>query len=94
MYAAETRFMSPVRFAPTFLFSTIKLSPSKSFGPYPERYNISVANIVGGDLKFTPGADNPKALEYGKSITDGCIGWTESLELLESLSQAVHARRN
>ena len=31
-------------------------------------------------------------LEYGKSITDACIGWDHSLEVLEVLSDAVKAR--
>ena len=46
-----------------------------------------------GAQKFTPGKDDAKALEYGKSITDACLGWGDSLELLESLSAAVLARR-
>ena len=32
-------------------------------------------------------------LEYGKSITDGCLGWDESVILLEALAGAVRARR-
>jgi 3-deoxy-7-phosphoheptulonate synthase len=47
------------------------------------------SHLQGGAQKFTPGKDDPKALEYGKSITDACIGWNESLELLEILSHAV-----
>ena len=46
-----------------------------------------------GAQKFTPGKDDAKALEYGKSITDACLGWSDSLALLESLSAAVVARR-
>ena len=33
------------------------------------------------------------ALVYGQSITDGCIGWDESVHTLERLSRAVEARR-
>ena len=33
------------------------------------------------------------ALEFGKSITDACLGWEDSLNLLESLAQGVRARR-
>lgn len=51
------------------------------------------SHLVGGAQKFTPGKDDPKALEYGKSITDACIGWSESTEVLETLSHAVHERR-
>jgi 3-deoxy-7-phosphoheptulonate synthase len=46
-----------------------------------------------GAQKFTPGKDDAKALAYGKSITDACISWEDSLKLLEGLSQAVLARR-
>ncbi|HEY0879332.1 MAG TPA: 3-deoxy-7-phosphoheptulonate synthase AroG [Zeimonas sp.] len=33
------------------------------------------------------------ALRYGQSITDGCIGWDESVKLLEALAESVRARR-
>jgi 3-deoxy-7-phosphoheptulonate synthase len=34
-----------------------------------------------------------RELEYGKSITDGCIGWETSIQLLDSLAHAVQTRR-
>jgi 3-deoxy-7-phosphoheptulonate synthase len=46
-----------------------------------------------GAQKFTPGKDYPAALEYGKSITDACLGWSESLQLLDTLAESVRARR-
>jgi 3-deoxy-7-phosphoheptulonate synthase len=46
-----------------------------------------------GAQKFTPGKDDAKALEYGKSITDACLSWGDSLDVLEALSAAVLARR-
>jgi 3-deoxy-7-phosphoheptulonate synthase len=51
------------------------------------------SHIHAGAQKFTPGKDDPATLEYGKSITDGCIGWDDSLAVLETLSEAVRARR-
>jgi 3-deoxy-7-phosphoheptulonate synthase len=51
------------------------------------------SHLVGGAQKFTPGKDDPKQLEPGKSITDACIGWSESLGVLETLSGAVRQRR-
>ncbi|MBX3678690.1 3-deoxy-7-phosphoheptulonate synthase AroG [Cognatazoarcus halotolerans] len=39
------------------------------------------------DLK--PGVE----LEYGKSITDACIGWEDSVQVLDILAEAVRARR-
>jgi len=46
-----------------------------------------------GAQKFTPGKDDASQLEYGKSITDACLSWGDSLEVLEVLSKAVEARR-
>jgi 3-deoxy-7-phosphoheptulonate synthase len=52
------------------------------------------SHIEAGAQKFTPGKDVPGNLEYGKSITDACIGWNDSLTVLDVLSQAVKTRRN
>ena len=46
-----------------------------------------------GAQKFTPGKDKTDRLTYGQSITDACLGWEQSLQALEVLSQAVLARR-
>ena len=46
-----------------------------------------------GAQKFTPGKDRAASLEYGKSITDACLSWDDSLKVLEVLSAAVQARR-
>ncbi len=51
------------------------------------------SHLNGGAQKFSPGKDNPEKLEYGKSITDACIGWEPSLQVLETLHEAVKARR-
>ena len=51
------------------------------------------SHLNGGAQKFSPGKDNAEALEYGKSITDACLGWDQSLESLDVLSAAVKARR-
>ena len=51
------------------------------------------SHIRGGAQKFTPGKDDVAGLEYGKSITDACIDWDQSVQLLETLSGAVTARR-
>jgi 3-deoxy-7-phosphoheptulonate synthase len=52
------------------------------------------SHLHGGAQKFSAGKDDPSKLEYGKSITDACIGWEHSLEVLEVLSDAVKARAN
>ena len=51
------------------------------------------SHLHAGAQKFTPGKDQVGALEYGKSITDACLGWDDSLQSLELLSAAVKARR-
>jgi 3-deoxy-7-phosphoheptulonate synthase len=51
------------------------------------------SHIKDGAQKFTPGKDDANKLEYGKSITDACLGWDDSLQSLEILSHAVKARR-
>ena len=51
------------------------------------------SNLQAGAQKFTPGKDSIAGLEYGKSITDACIGWNDSVDVLEVLSQGVLARR-
>src|SRR5205085_1245590 len=52
------------------------------------------SQLHAGAQKFTPGKDDPRRLEYGKSITDACLGWDDSLEALEILSAAVKKRRS
>ena len=42
-----------------------------------------------GRQEQTPGSE----LAYGKSITDACLGWQDSVELLETLAASVRARR-
>ena len=51
------------------------------------------SHLRAGSQKFTAGKDDASRLEYGKSITDACLGWDESCASLELLSQAVKLRR-
>ena len=51
------------------------------------------SHLKAGAQSFTPGKDNPRGLEYGKSITDACIGWDDSVILLRDLAAAVKKRR-
>jgi len=51
------------------------------------------SHLHAGAQKFTAGKDDPAALEYGKSITDACIGWDDSVAVLDILAAAVKARR-
>ena len=47
------------------------------------------SHLVGGVQKQSPGCN----LTYGQSITDACLGWNETLPVLDRLAQAVRARR-
>jgi 3-deoxy-7-phosphoheptulonate synthase len=47
------------------------------------------SNLKAGRQDLVPG----KELVYGQSITDSCIGWEESVPLLDELAEAVRARR-
>jgi 3-deoxy-7-phosphoheptulonate synthase len=52
------------------------------------------SHLHAGAQKFTPGHDDPARLHYGQSITDACLGWEHSLDVLQVLSDAVkHHRR-
>ena len=51
------------------------------------------SHLQAGAQKFAPGKDDPAQLEYGKSITDACIGWDDSMAVLDTLAAAVKARR-
>ena len=46
-----------------------------------------------GAQKFTPGKDNPADLQYGTSITDACINWEDSVNVLDILAEGVKKRR-
>jgi 3-deoxy-7-phosphoheptulonate synthase len=47
------------------------------------------SHLVAGNQKEKPLAE----LVYGQSITDACLGWDETLPVLDTLAQAVRDRR-
>ena len=47
------------------------------------------SHLKAGRQDLTPG----KTPEYGQSVTDGCIGWETSVQVLELLAAAVEKRR-
>ena len=51
------------------------------------------SHLLAGAQKFNAGSDDPAKLAYGQSITDACIGWDDSLSVLDGLSVAVQQRR-
>lgn len=47
------------------------------------------SNLVAGRQDIIAG----RAAVYGQSVTDGCIGWDDTVAVLETLARAVRARR-
>jgi 3-deoxy-7-phosphoheptulonate synthase len=47
------------------------------------------SHLLGGRQELQPG----QPLRYGQSITDGCIDWDSSVQVLQRLAQAVRLRR-
>jgi 3-deoxy-7-phosphoheptulonate synthase len=47
------------------------------------------SHLVAGRQDLLPG----KELTYGQSVTDGCIGWEDSVRVLETLAESVRRRR-
>ena len=47
------------------------------------------SHLVEGRQELEPG----KPLEFGQSITDACLGWSDSTALLAALAEAVRKRR-
>lgn len=50
---------------------------------------MAESHLKSGRQDLVPG----KALEYGVSITDGCIGWDETVPVLEALAEGVRSCR-
>jgi 3-deoxy-7-phosphoheptulonate synthase len=50
---------------------------------------MAESNLVAGRQDLVPG----KELVYGQSITDGCIDWDSTVQVLEKLAEAVEERR-
>ena len=48
------------------------------------------SNIAGGSQTLA----DPANLVYGQSVTDGCIGWEQTVAVLERLDQAIRKGRN
>jgi 3-deoxy-7-phosphoheptulonate synthase len=47
------------------------------------------SHLEPGTQKFTPGVDDPARLRYGCSITDACLGWDDTVAVLDRLAQAA-----
>ena len=51
-------------------------------------------HLVGGRQNLPPAGHSPtQPLVYGQSVTDACLGWDDTVPVLEGLARAVAARR-
>ena len=48
------------------------------------------SNLIGGRQELIPG----KQLTYGQSITDGCLSWEQTVDVLEGLASASDLKRS
>jgi 3-deoxy-7-phosphoheptulonate synthase len=48
------------------------------------------SNLVAGRQDLLPG----RTLVRGRSITDACLGWDETVRLLDRLAEGVRGRRS
>ena len=51
------------------------------------------SHLQPGAQKFTPCKDKVEGLVYGQSITDACLSWDDSLQVLQVLDAAIATRR-
>lgn len=56
------------------------------------KYFFLRSNNVTGNQKVP--AEGKQALKYGVSITDACIHWEDTVNVLDNLANAVKSRRN
>jgi 3-deoxy-7-phosphoheptulonate synthase len=107
--AAACKELLASKLAPTLMVDCSHANSSKQHEKQLEVARDIAAQVAGGSnqvfglmveshlkpgaQKFTPGKDDVTALEYGKSITDACLSWEDSLAALEVLSDAVKVRR-
>ena len=107
--AAACKDLEAAKLPPTLMVDCSHANSSKQFEKQADVAREIASQVAGGShgvfgvmveshlnpgaQKFSPGKDSPQALEYGKSITDACLGWEDSLRVLDVLSEAVKARR-
>jgi 3-deoxy-7-phosphoheptulonate synthase len=106
--AAACKSLEAAKLPPTLMVDCSHANSSKEYerqvevardvgrqiaGGSPSIFGLMVeSHLRPGAQKFTPGKETALNLEYGKSITDPCLGWDDSLRLLDGLSESVKAR--
>lgn len=51
------------------------------------------SNLIEGNQKLDCGPGKKAQLKYGQSVTDACIHWADTEQVLSMLAEAVQARR-
>jgi 3-deoxy-7-phosphoheptulonate synthase len=90
---------------PYLMIDCSHANSSKDYRRQPEVAAEIAAQIAGGETAIASvmieshlkeGAqkmDDLAALEYGKSVTDACVGWDTTVEMIHDLAKAVRMRR-
>lgn len=77
------------------------LTPGKKYAEQPRivssvlhsrSVNSEIANLVKGvmvESYLLPGSQKVNQHEYGKSITDPCLGWDETEKLLDKIAESL-----
>ena len=93
-------------FRPTVMIDASHANSNKDPANQPMVVDDIAAQVAGGDRRIigvmieshlVAGRQDlveGQPLAYGQSITDGCIGWDDSVAALDRLAEAVRARRN
>jgi 3-deoxy-7-phosphoheptulonate synthase len=92
-------------FRPAIMVDASHANSSKDPANQPKVADDIAAQVAGGDTRIigvmieshlVAGRQDlveGRPLTYGQSVTDGCIGWEDSVAVLDRLAQAVRARR-
>jgi 3-deoxy-7-phosphoheptulonate synthase len=102
---AAAAVLAKAGFAPAIMVDASHANSNKDPANQPRVVDEIAAQVAGGDRRIigvmieshlvagrqdlAPG----KPLTYGQSITDGCIGWEDSVAALDRLAQSVRDRR-
>jgi len=102
---AACKLLSTSALTPNVMIDLSHANSSKQYEKQLEAGADVARQIAGGDKRIIgimaeshlkPGRQDlvpGKPLAYGQSITDACIGWEDSVRLLEMLADAVAQRR-
>eukprot|EP01062_Namystynia_karyoxenos_P058350 TRINITY_DN49911_c0_g1_i1.p1 TRINITY_DN49911_c0_g1~~TRINITY_DN49911_c0_g1_i1.p1 ORF type:complete len:416 (+),score=137.14 TRINITY_DN49911_c0_g1_i1:94-1248(+) len=52
------------------------------------------SNLNAGNQKLDPGKTQLSTLKHGVSVTDACVDWDTTVQMLKQLAEAVRERRN